>query len=114
MDSSKKINKALNDRINMQTPSPYHIGTMLSSTSVLISGMEVTKESLLFAEHLTVDIATKVDGQVESGGAGDAAHTHPWTDKSKYITKLKAGDLVATIRNGQYGKFIILEKLVSV
>ena len=113
MDTSRKINKALDNRIQSKTPSPYHIGTMLSSTSVLISGMEITKESLLFAEHLTVNLATKVDGQVESGGAGDAAHTHPWNDKSTYITKLKAGDKVAIIRNGN-GKFIILEKLVVV
>lgn len=95
----------------VNNPSSIQLAVMASPNSLMIGGMTITSESLLFNDKLIKPVATAVAGQCPSGGGS-------LTDKSTYISALQMGDMVAVQKvedktNGTT-KYLILERMVSV
>lgn len=81
------------------------LAAMTGPNSCKIGNLELTKEDLLFSDRLLAPTCTKVS-ETASGGGGAC------TDKSTYLTALKAGDMVAVYQVSD-DKFIVLERMVS-
>lgn len=81
------------------------LAQMTGPTACKIGNLELTKDDLLFAEHLLKTVCTKVT-ETAPGGGGKC------TDQSTYLSALKAGDTVL-IRQMSDSKFLVIEKVVS-
>ena len=95
MRAEEKILKVIENIVNYNKGPKIEIEVLDGSLGIITNNITIPKSMILFLDFLLVKRAKKVDGQVESGGAGDSAHTHDWTDKSEYIEPLKAGNKVA-------------------
>jgi hypothetical protein len=88
------------------------LATMTGEKSLTYNGMEFDEDDLLFADHLTTRAVKKVDFTIEDNVASpnEGYHRHPWTDKSKYISKLDEGDVVfgILIDTDDDQKFLVL------
>lgn len=81
------------------------LATMTGPNSCKIGNLELTKEDLLFSDRLLAPTCTKVSETAPGGGGA-------CTDRSTYLTALKAGDMVAVYQVSD-DKFIVLERMVS-
>lgn len=91
----------------MATPASYEpqFAQMTGPTTCKIGTLTLTKDDLLFAEHLLKPVCTKVSEISQAEGSY-------CTDKSAYLPALKAGDVVL-IRQMSDSKFVVIEKVVS-
>lgn len=81
------------------------LAEMIDPTSCRIGNLTLTKEDLLFDEHLLKPVCTDVIEQAPSGGGLCA-------DQSIYIPALKAGDQVAVVQISD-SRFLVLGRMVS-
>lgn len=81
------------------------LATMTGPNSCNVGNLQLTSEDLMFSEHLTKQICTKVSEIAPDGGG-------TCTDKSTYIPALKSGDIVLVYQISD-SKFLIIEKVVS-
>lgn len=81
------------------------VATMTSPNSCKIGNLELTKDDLLFADRLLAPTCTKVSETAPGGGGA-------CTDKSTYLTALKAGDMVAVYQISD-ATFLVLERMVK-
>lgn len=98
----------MNDMAGMMAnESSYELklAEMTGPTSCKIGAIELTKEDLLFSEHLLKTVCTKVAEISQSEGSY-------CTDKSTYLSALKAGDKVL-VRQMSDSEFVVIEKVVS-
>ena len=95
MRDEEKILQVFEDIAKYNSGPKIEIGVLDGSLGILTNNETIPRSMVLYFDFLLEKRAKKVSGQVESGGAGDSAHTHGWTDKSEYIEPLKAGDRVA-------------------
>ncbi|MBQ0079698.1 MAG: hypothetical protein KBS66_07415 [Eubacterium sp.] len=90
---------------NAKAGNILQIATMLGPTSCKIGNLILSGPDLLIADHLLHSVCTGVSMTAPAGGG-------PCTDKSTYISALKAGDLVVITQISD-DKFIVLERVVS-
>mgnify|MGYP006908893465 CR=1 FL=1 len=66
------------------------LATMTGEKTLTYNGMEFDEDDILFSDHLTQKIVKKVDFTIgdNTPSEHEGYHVHPWTDKSKYISKL--------------------------
>lgn len=81
------------------------LALMTGPDSCKVGNLELKKEDLLFADHLTKQVCTKVAMTAPSGGG-------TCTDKSIYLSALKAGDMVVVSQISD-DKFLVIERMVS-
>lgn len=88
------------------------LATMTGEKTLTYNGMEFDEDDILFSDHLTQKIMKKVDFTIgdNTPSEHEGYHVHPWTDKSKYISKLDEGDLVfgILIDTDDDQKFLVL------
>lgn len=97
-----------NDMAGMMTPgqtSQLQLGQMTGPTSCKIGNLELTKDDLLFDDRLLSTTCTKVSEISQAEGSA-------CTDKSSYISALKAGDAVVIYQVSD-SKFLVLGRMVS-
>lgn len=90
-------------------PKGIQLATMTSANTAMIGALPLTAQDLLFNDRLLQPTATAVAGHCPADGE--------LTDKSTYLTALKAGDIVAVYcvedKSG-YQKYLVLGRMVSV
>lgn len=88
------------------------LATMTGEKTLTYNGMEFDEDDILFSDHLTSRAVKKVDFTIEDNVASpnEGYHRHPWTDKSKYMSKLDEGDVVfgILIDTDDDQKFLVL------
>jgi hypothetical protein len=100
-----------NDMIDMMrgsngSGSGIKLAVMTGPTSCKIGNLELSATDLLISDRLLSSLCTKVSETAPSGGG-------TCTDKSSYLSALKAGDTVAVYQLSDE-KFLVLERMVSV
>ena len=95
MTAEEKILKIIEEICKYNQNKNIEVGELDESMGIKTANAVIPKSMILYFDFLLEKRANKVSGIVESGGAGDSAHTHNWTDTSEYIEPLKAGDKVA-------------------
>lgn len=95
MTAEEKILKIIEEICKYNQDKNIEIGELDANLGIITNNSVIPRSMILYFDFLLEKRAKKVSGKVESGGAGDEAHTHGWTDTSEYIEPLKAGDKVA-------------------
>lgn len=99
-----------NDFLDIMTPQAQsgrglQVGIMTGPNSCRIGKLDLKKEDLLFSEHLTKTVCTKVSETAPAGGG-------TCSDQSTYLPALKSGDNVLLYQMSD-SQFVIIERLVS-
>ncbi len=81
------------------------LATMTGANSCMIGNLQLTSADLLFADHLLQTKCVKVSEVAPKDGG-------TCTDKSSYMTALKAGDTVLVYQLSD-SKFLVIERMVS-
>lgn len=81
------------------------LAMMTGPNSCKIGNLILNAEDLLFSDRLLSSTCTKVSETAPDGGG-------TCTDKSSYISALKAGDTVAVYQISD-SQFLVLERMVS-
>lgn len=81
------------------------LGQMTGANTAKVGKLELTKDDLLFADHLLKQVCTQVKETANAEGS-------VCTDQSTYISALKSGDTVAMVQISD-SKFLILGRMVS-
>lgn len=95
MRAEEKILKVFEDIVKDGQGPIIEIGQLDENMGISAHNATIPSSMILMFDFLKEKRAKKVAGKVESGGAGDSAHTHEWTDDSEYIEPLKPGDKIA-------------------
>lgn len=112
MDGFEKLIKTIRTEASKsERDLELKLAVMTSPTSCSFGQIELDSDDLLIAEHLTEQSLTTLDFNIQSSGG--SSHTHPWKDKSEYLSPLEEGDLVLIARVSKE-KYAIIEKLVEV
>lgn len=82
------------------------LATMTGANSCMIGNLQLTSADLMFADHLLQTKCVKVSEVAPKDGGA-------CTDKSAYMTALKAGDTVLVYQLSD-SKFLVIERMVSV
>ena len=94
MNGFEKIKKAIEEIAKNNQSPKIELGTYKDG-GIELDNLFIPPTMIYKLDYLDKKRATKVNGTVEVGGAGDAAHSHGWTDTSEYINELQNGDIVA-------------------
>ena len=112
MDGFEKLIKTIRTEASKsERDLELKLAVMTSPTSCSFGQIELDSDDLLIAEHLTEQSLTTLDFNIQSPVG--SSHTHPWKDKSEYLSPLEEGDLVLIARVSKE-KYAIIEKLVEV
>lgn len=91
---------------NSGTAAPQiKLAVMISPNSCKVGNLTLNAEDLLFSDRLLSTTCTKVTETAPDGGG-------TCTDKSTYISALKAGDTVAVFQISD-SQFLVLGRMVS-
>ena len=101
----------MNDMVDMfgnhgQASASLKLATMTSPNTCTVGTLQLTKDDLMFADHLMQAKCVKVSETAPDGGGA-------CTDKSLYLPALQAGDVVLVYQISD-SKFLVIERMVSV
>ena len=101
----------MNDMVDMfgshgQTAAGLKLATMTGPNTCVIGNLQLTKDDLMFSDHLMQPKCVKVSETAPNGGG-------TCTDKSTYLPALQAGDVVLVYQISD-SKFLVIERMVSV
>lgn len=115
MDAYEKIIKTMREEAGKEAgdmlPS-FGLAEMTGEKTLSFNGLDFDEEDVLFADYLLNRAIKKVDFTIgdDTPSENEGHHVHPWTDKSKYMSKLAAGDTVFgfIIDDDDDEKFLVL------
>ena len=99
----------MNDMVDMfgnqQTATGLKLATMTGPNTCMIGNLQLTSTDLMIADHLLYTKCVKVSEVAPKDGGA-------CTDKSSYMSALKAGDTVLVYQLSD-SKFLIIERMVN-
>lgn len=96
MDAYEKIIKTMRDEASKEINMPsFGFAEMTSEKSLIYNGLDFDEDDVIFADYLLSPPVRKVDFEItQEQTYHETHHNHGWTDKSKNVEKLRAGDTV--------------------